>query len=301
MESTQAIPNKTESPTEIIKEEINLQYHWYLLSFFIIYFGSLLIPAVIFMGYIILFYSPFFLGTVNFISLFTDLKPLLVSIFMPFIIIICYLIHLVIMALLTRWLWGITEKKSPSKSGIIPRNIPSKTLNFYHLRSFMIKYPKNAVNRGPFPWLIRWLYNFIGTNRIGKNTVIEENIGADRFVEIGNNTYWGVKGLISSHLVDGIFGNISFVKVKVGNNVTSAGFNCLGPGSEAKDNSWLLPMTGGPKYNILKGNGYYLGTPLRKIFKKKVMEYLQISEEDLKRAEALSITRNRKEKGDNSE
>lgn len=297
----QSIPNESESTTEIIKEEINLQYHWYLLSFFIIYFGSLLIPAVIFMGYIILFYSPFFLGTVNFISLFTDLKPLLVSIFMPFIIIICYLIHLVIMALLTRWLWGITEKKSPSKSGIIPRNIPSKTLNFYHLRSFMIKYPKNAVNRGPFPWLIRWLYNFIGTNRIGKNTVIEENIGADRFVEIGNNTYWGVKGLISSHLVDGIFGNISFVKVKVGNNVTSAGFNCLGPGSEAKDNSWLLPMTGGPKYNILKGNGYYLGTPLRKIFKKKVMEYLQISEEDLKRAEALSITRNRKEKGDNSE
>ena len=301
MESTQSIPNETESTTEIIKEEINLQYHWYMLSFFIIYFGSLLIPAVIFMGYIILFYLPYFLGTVNFISLFTDLKPLLVSIFMPFIIIACYLIHLVFMALITRWLWGITEKKSPSKSGIIPRNIPSKTLNFYHLRSFMVKYPKNAVNRGPFPWLIRWLYNFVGTNKIGKNTVLEENIGADRFVEIGSNTYWGVKGLISSHLVDGIFGNISFVKVKVGNNVTSAGFNCLGPGSEAKDNSWLLPMTGGPKYNMLKGNGYYLGTPLRKIFKKKVMEYLQISEEDLKRAEALSITRNRKEKGDNSE
>ena len=297
----QSKPNETESTTEIIKEEINLQYHWYMLSFFIIYFGSLLIPALIFMGYMILFYLPYFLDTVNFISLFTDLKPLLVSIFMPFIIIVCYLIHLVLMALITRWLWGITEKKSPSKSGIIPRNIPSKTLNFYHLRSFIVKYPKNAVNRGPFPWLIRWLYNFVGTNKIGKNTVLEENIGADRFIEIGSNTYWGVKGLISSHLVDGIFGNISFVKVKIGNNVTSAGFNCLGPGSEAKDNAWLLPMTGGPKYNILKGDGYYLGTPLRKIFKKKVMEYLQISEEDLKRAEALSITRNRKKKGDNSE
>ena len=90
--------------------------------------------------------------------------------------------------------------------------------------------------------------------------------------------------------VDGIFGNISFAKVKIGNNVTAAGFNCFAPGMESGDNSWWLPMTGATKYNIMKGDNYYYGTPLRKIFKKRVMEYLQISEEDLKRGDELSRT-----------
>jgi hypothetical protein len=40
---------------------------------------------------------------------------------------------------------------------------------------------------------------------------------------------------------------------------------------------------------VTKGNSYYYGMPLRRIFKKKVMEYLKVSEEDLNRAEELRI------------
>ncbi|MFX1463031.1 MAG: hypothetical protein ACFFBF_08250, partial [Promethearchaeota archaeon] len=168
--------------------------------------------------------------------------------------------------------------KSPSKAGIIPRNIPSKTLNYYHLRSFVIKYPKNAFSRGPFPWLLKWMFNFVGANQVGKGSVIEEQVAGDRFVKIGENSYIGINAAISSHAVDGIFGNISFAEINIGNNVTTAGFNCIAPGVETGDNSWWLPMTGATKYNILSGNNHYFGTPLRKIFKKKVMEYLQITE-----------------------
>ena len=51
----------TESENEqetVIKEEVNLQFHWYLISFFMIYFGSLLIPGVIFILYSLLFFIP---------------------------------------------------------------------------------------------------------------------------------------------------------------------------------------------------------------------------------------------------
>ncbi|MFX1313235.1 MAG: hypothetical protein ACFFHD_11570 [Promethearchaeota archaeon] len=273
--------------SEIIKEEINLQFHWYMFAFFIIYFGSFLLPGVVFMCYIMLYYLPNFLEKKNFLLLFTEFQSLLASIFMPFILIICYILHLFLVGLITRWLWAITEKKSPSKSGIIPRNIPSKTLNYYHIRSFLIKYPRNAVNRGPFPWLIKWLYNFVKTNKIGKGTTLEENIGADRFVEMGENCYFGQKGAISSHAVEGIFGNISYEKIKIGNNVTAASFNCIAPGVEIGDNSSLLPMTGATKRNILKGNNYYFGAPLRKIFKKRLMDYLDISEVELEKADKL--------------
>lgn len=275
------------SENNIIKEEISLNLRLWLPMFYAIYFCSFLIPGIIFILYIMLFYLPNFLEVSSFISLFTNFPSLIASLTIPIVIIICYLIHLFIVALITRWFYGISEKKSPSKSGIIPRNIPSKTLNQYHFRSFIIKYPKNAFSRGPFPWLLKWMFNFVGTNKIGKGSVIEEQVAGDRFVEVGENSYIGTNPGISSHAVDGVFGNISFAKVKIGNNVTTAGFNCFAPGVEAGDNSWWLPMTGATKYNILKGNSFYFGTPLRKIFKKRVINYLQISEEDLKKAEEL--------------
>ena len=269
METKETETGKINPPNNIVKEEINLQLQWYLPAFFVIYFASFLIPAIIFMMFIMLFYLPFFLEERNFITLFTNLHSLIASLCLPLIIIICYLIHLFFVALITRWFWGISEKRSPSKSGIIPRNIPSKTLNYYHFRSFVIKYPKNAFSRGPFPWLVKWMFNFTKTNTIGKGSVIEEQIAGDRFVSIGKNSYLGTSAAISSHSVDGIFGNISFAKIKIGDNVTTAGFNCIAPGVDTGDNSWWLPMTGATKYNILKGNNFYFGTPLRKIFKKK--------------------------------
>ena len=275
------------SDNNIIKEEISLNLRLWLPLFYVIYYCSFLIPGIIFMLFIMLFYLPYFLEVRNFMSLFTNLPSLIASISIPIIIIICYLIHLFIIALITRWYWRFSEKRSPSKSGIIPRNIPSKTLNFYHFRSFIIKYPKNAFSRGPFPWLLKWMFNFVGTNKIGKGTFIEEQLAGDRFVEIGKNSYIGTNPGISSHAVDGIFGNISFAKVKIGNNVTSAGFNCFAPGVETGNNSWWLPLTGATKYNILKGDNYYFGTPLRKIFKKRLIDYLQITEENLKKAEEL--------------
>ncbi|MFX0076441.1 MAG: hypothetical protein ACFE96_13450, partial [Candidatus Hermodarchaeota archaeon] len=92
---------------------------------------------------------------------------------------------------------------------------------------------------------------------------------------------------------EGIFGNISYFKVVLGDNVTLAGFDTIGPGNELSDNSYLLPMAAATKHNKTKGNNYYYGMPLRRIFKKKTMEYLNISEEDLNRAEEL---RNRQER-----
>jgi acetyltransferase-like isoleucine patch superfamily enzyme len=160
----------------------------------------------------------------------------------------------------------------------------------------MVKYPKNAIIRGPFPWLINWLYNFVGTNKIGKGTTIEEQFGADKFVEVGKNSYVGVNSGFSSHAVEGIFGNISYARIKLGDNVTTAALNCLAPGVEIKDNAILFPLAGATKYSTLKENNFYFGVPLRKIFTKKILSYLQIDMRDLERAEQLQSKRNVEEK-----
>jgi len=214
----------------------------------------------------------------------------LLSFFMlPIVLVFSYLLHLLLVGLITRIFWRITEKISPSKDGIIPRNIASKTANLYHIRSFMIKYGKNAFMKGILPWLSNWFFNFVGASIIEKGSTLEESVVNDRNSIIGKNCYVGVNSALSSHFVEGIFSNIVYFKIKLGDNVTLGGFNNIAPGCEISDNSYLLPMAAATKHNTTKGDNYYFGMPLRRIFKKKIMEYLQVTEEDLNRSEELRI------------
>ncbi|MFX0164785.1 MAG: hypothetical protein ACFFAG_18270 [Promethearchaeota archaeon] len=269
------------SEDEVPQEEFKVQYSLYLIIFFTIYLTSLLVPAFLFMTYFLLFFLPNFLEVTSALALFTQVKPILALISMPLVIIGCYLVRLFFIGLTTRSFWSLSEKRSPSKDGIIPRNVPSRTLNYYHLRSFMIKYGKTSFNKGIFPWLSNWLYNFVGSSEIGKGSTLEESICNEKFGIVGKNCYFGACSALATHLVDGTFGNINYFHVKVGDNVTAAGTNLVAAGSEVHDNSYLLPLASAGKHSVLKGNNYYWGIPLRKIFRKKTMEYLSLTQKDL--------------------
>jgi acetyltransferase-like isoleucine patch superfamily enzyme len=283
MAETEIESSESESKNESVKEEIKFQYFSYLVMLFTIYLGSLLIPALLFIGYMNFFFLPNFLGVTNFIEIFTKFKPVVALTSMPLVLIGCYLIRLFLVGVITRFFWINSEKKSPTKDGIIPRNFPSKTLKYYHIRSFLIKQGKNAFMKGIFPWLNNWFSTFIGASKIGKGTTFEESPSNDKFIEVGENCYVGVNTTLASHVVEGVFGNISYFKVKVGDNFTAAAMNVIAPGSEVYENSFLLPLASTPKHSVLKGNNYYWGLPLRKIFRKKTMELLDISIEDLER------------------
>jgi len=269
------------SKNGVIREEFNVQYSWFLVVFFTIYLTSFLVPAFLFMIYIFQFFLPYFLETKSFLTLFIEIKPLVALISMPLVIIGCYIIRLFFVSLTTRIFWRSTERKTPSRDGIIPRNFNSQTLDSYQKRSFLIKYGKNAFMKGAIPWLNNWFFNFVGSIEIGKGTTLEESSGNDKYATIGKNCYLGVNSMLASHMVDGVFGNINYFKIKVGDNVTTAGTNLIGAGSELHDNSYLLPLASGGKHSIIKGNNFYWGIPLRKIFRKKTMEYLGISQKNL--------------------
>ncbi|MBY9012463.1 MAG: hypothetical protein KGD70_08825 [Candidatus Lokiarchaeota archaeon] len=143
--------------------------------------------------------------------------------------------------------------------------------------------------KGIFPWLSNWFFNYVGASIIEKGSTIEESVSSDRNIHVKRNVYVGVNSALASHVVEGIFGNIIYFQVKVGDNSTLGGFDIIAPGCELKDNSYLLPMAAATKYNTTKGDNYYYGIPLRRIFKKKIMDYLMVSEEDLQRAEELRM------------
>jgi len=286
-----------EDDTEVPREKIKLQFHWYLSIFFVIYYLSYVATGIIFMSYIIVIFVPNVLLVDNLIAVFTNLDSLLAFLFLPLVIIYCYLSRLFIVSLITRIFWKFTEYRSPTKDGVIPRNIASKTANYYHIRSFMLKYGKNAYMKGVFPWLANFYFNFVGSGIIEKGSTLEESVVTDKNINVGRNCYIGVNSALSSHFVEGIFGNIVFFEIKLGENVTLGGFNNIAPGCELSDNSYLLPIAAATKHNKTKGNNFYFGMPFRRIFKKKIMDYLKVSEEDLERAEELRV-RQEKEKLD---
>ena len=274
--------NNTEE--KVVREEQSLQFHLYIILFFIIYYGSWLIPGFIFFSYVLLFFEPYFLRITNFFALFTEIKPLIALLAMPLVLIIGYYVRLLLIGIITKIFWKITEKISPSKDGIIPRNIRSKTANYYHIRSFILKYGKNVFGKGLFPWLSTWFYKFIGTSKIGKGTTIEESVASDKFIDVGKNCYIGVNSSLASHTLSGIFANINYFKVSLGDNVTLAAMNQIGPGCEISDNAYMLPLACGVKHSVIKGNRhYYFGAPMRKIFKKKTMSWLDLTEKDLRK------------------
>ncbi|MBA7646536.1 hypothetical protein ES703_54300 [subsurface metagenome] len=281
-----------DSEEEPVIEEVNMQYGIYMLLFFTIYYISWIGPSFIFMAYFMMVFREYFLEAPTFIAIFTKLNPLLALLLMPLIIIICYLVHLLFIGLATKIIWAITEKISPSKNGIIPRNVKSKAADYYHIRSFILKYGKNVFVKGIFPWLSNWFYNFVGASKIGKGTTIEESLLNDKFITVGENCYIGINSNLATHVVEGIFGNISYFEVKLKDNITFAAMNGIGPGSEVNDNSFLLPLASAQKHSMIgkqggKNFGYYFGLPLRKIFKRKLKDYLGLSPEDLERNENI--------------
>ncbi|MBY8979597.1 MAG: hypothetical protein KGD72_04355 [Candidatus Lokiarchaeota archaeon] len=283
------IEDTSDSGPELRKEIVQFQYQKYIAFFFFIYVGSYLAPVISLMFYLFLVLKPLFLEVESLIVILTRLDSLIIFLTLPLVVIFFYLIHLFFLGVFTRIAWNFTEKRSPSKDGIIPRNISSKTADYYHYRSFMIKYGKNSFMKGIFPWLANWFFNFVGASVINKGTTFEESVGNDRYIDVGRNCYVGVNSALASHTVEGIFGNIMYFKVTAEDNVTLGGFNVVAPGCVLKDNSYLLPMAAATKFNTTKGDNYYYGMPFRRIFKKKLMNYLKISEDDLNKAEELRI------------
>ncbi|MHA1240996.1 MAG: hypothetical protein ACTSQU_09390 [Promethearchaeota archaeon] len=295
-----AVENKVELSTdsedseeEPVIEKVNMQYGIYMTLFFIIYYISWIGPSFIFMAYFMMVFRAYFLEAPSFVAIFTELNPLLALLLMPIIIIICYLVHLLFIGIATKIIWAITERISPSKNGIIPRNIKSKAADYYHIRSFILKYGKNVFVKGIFPWLSNWYFNFTKASKIGKGTTIEESILNDKFLTVGENCYIGFNSSLATHVVEGIFGNISYFEIKLEDNITFAAMNAIGAGSEVSDNSFLLPLASAQKHVKIgsqgekKRFGYYFGLPLRKIFKRKLKDYLGLSPEDLERNENI--------------
>jgi len=271
-------PSVTQTAEFLTAQGTNLSvpFHFYIISGTIIIGFSFFLPGFIFYSFLFGVLAPYLFSQPFTVEILLNPYNYGLLFLTPLIIISCYLLHLFFVALFTRWFYKLADKRGPSQ-GIFDRNLEtsSTTLDYYHFRSFLMKYPVFAFSRSPFPWLLNWELNFIKSNKIGKGTVLEETF-IHSHINFGDNCYLGTSSHITNHLVDGVYGeeNLIFVGVEIGNrsilNATTGGL----PGSEVGENSTLLPGCTTLKYDKLDGDGVYTGFPAKRMKKEDIIDYL---------------------------
>jgi len=149
-------------------KELSVPFHFYVASGWIIIGCSFILPGFLFFFFLFNIFVPNLLSITFSLRLLLDLRIIAILLTTPLIFICMYLLHLFFVALFTKWFYTIADKRGPSQ-GVFDRNLDetSNVLDYYHFRSFLLKYPIFAFIRSPFPWLLNWELRFIGSNKVG--------------------------------------------------------------------------------------------------------------------------------------
>jgi UDP-3-O-[3-hydroxymyristoyl] glucosamine N-acyltransferase len=123
------------------------------------------------------------------------------------------------------------------------------------------------------------MFDFVGSNKIGKNAVIEESFICPEYLEMGDNSYIGQHSIVSSNLVEGLYGALTVKKVKIGKKSVFGAFTIAAPGVELGDNSQYLPMSGSTKFTKLRSDRNYWGLPATRISRKRYAKFIQLPDE----------------------
>ncbi len=264
-----------EKQEAIESKALSVPYQAYITSGWLIVGGSFIIPGFLFFLFLYGFLIPNLFSVQFSFKLLLNLRIIAILLITPLVFVAIYLLHLFFISLITRFIYRFADKRGPVQ-GLFDRDLSasSKLLDYYHFRSFLMKYPVFAIIRSPFPWLIKFHLRFIGSNKIGKGTVIEESY-IHSHINFGKNCYYGTFAHLSNHLVDGVYGkeNLTFFGAEIGDNSV---FNslCGGmPGLETGNNATYLAKATSMKYDKLGDNGIYVGFPAKRLKKDEILKF----------------------------
>ena len=234
------------------------------LDFFKINFLSFLVPFYVCLGLLLLF-------EYSFIILFSI--PLIIHlVILPIFLIFLYYVYLIVLIEFSAFWARKWSKKSPPIQGVFQRVLyevnseEGRMIKYYHKRGFIIKYPMWLTSKSPFPWLINRTLRRISHNKIGKNVIYCDGYVGLEFTDLGDNVFFYPSSGLSSHAVNTIFGKITMMEIKLGNNTTMYPGNIAGPNAVTTDDNVIFPNT------VLHKNWrgkpdkfYYQGSPGRPI------------------------------------
>ncbi|MHA1340599.1 MAG: hypothetical protein ACTSRZ_10505 [Promethearchaeota archaeon] len=283
------------------EKKAKLQFPVYITLWVIYFYLGILLPLNLFFLYMLYIFIPKFimigyphnwntywyifkdpLGVINaFMKVLSDPTGLIVFLTSPLVFVGIYLFKLFCDATIMKFYMWMLNKVQPRRQMINapPRGDTASDVMMYHTRNFLLRIIKWEFSKCPFPWLTIWMFNYIGTNKLGKGTTIEDGFICCEYLETGKNVYIGFGAITSSHLVEGIYGALTVKKVKLGNNVVIGSRSAVPPGTEMGDNSQVLWNSAILKFQKIKEGANYWGLPVSKLTKNRYKKFIKLPKE----------------------
>ncbi|MEJ2250375.1 MAG: hypothetical protein P8Y70_10780 [Candidatus Lokiarchaeota archaeon] len=228
-------------------------------DFFIISFICFLVPLyiclIMFLGY-------------EYLAIHVFKFPLIIHILIfPFLVLLLYLLYILILIEISALWVNRWNKKSPPQEGVFARILKpdteeGKMLKYYHNRGFIIKYPMWIASKSPFPWLLNRVLKRIGHNKISKNVIYCDSYAGLELTQLDQNVFIYPTSVLSSHAVNSIFGKITIMRIKLGENTVLYPGVTVGSGAITKENYVISPNTLLHKnWRGVPGKKYYRGSP----------------------------------------
>ncbi|TFF94626.1 MAG: hypothetical protein EU543_00785 [Promethearchaeota archaeon] len=233
----------------------------YIAIFLLLYFAAYMPVLIVSYYYFTDIFYPFVLASPSFSDLFITNTSMLILTFTPPFIMVMHLSNIFLTVFITKICYYIICKINKPKEGVFHWKNKSRDYDYYFLRSFLLRYIKWKIQRGPYPWLIKKVFNFIGNCQFGKNSIIEDMYLAKEFLNVGKNVYLG-KILLTTQLWDK---DLTIKSVSIKDGVVINDGCCIAPGTIIKKNTHIMPFSIVSKNEIIDPNSIYYDAPAKKM------------------------------------
>ncbi len=233
--------NKRNNNSNINEMEEKKTVELPVLDFFKINLLSFIVPLYPCLGLFILYIYLF--------AILFPLDPIFHLFFIPCFLIMLYYVYLILLVEFTAFWASRWHKKSPPKQGVFQRVLDDlnseegKMMKFYHRRGFIIKFPMWLTSKSMFPWLVNRALRRISHNKIAHNVIYCDAYVGLEFTDLGENTFFYPTSALSSHAVNTIFGKITMLEIKLGDNTTLYPGAIAGPNAVTNANNVIFPNT----------------------------------------------------------
>lgn len=249
------------SAEELEKKWENNQVALPKIPFFLINLYQFIMPL-----FVVLFFIALVLWIYDFLAV-----PLWIQIILsPFIFMGGYFLLIWSMSKFCRLLNAYYDKKSPPREGLYSRefdhkNVVDPAVHYYHLRGFMYKWPVWVSKKSMFPWLVNFVLRDMAGNKIHKNFYYGDSYVCLEFSDLGDGAAVENGAVISSHVVDSIFGNLTVKEVKLEKNAVLNTTAVMAPGTTIEKDAAVGPRSFLPKnWKITKEKSEFIyGVPAK--------------------------------------
>lgn len=165
------------------------------------------------------------------------------------------------------------------REGIFNADKTDKDYRYWHLRAAIRKFGIWAVHTFPMPWMDIPAFKILGLKQEGGGTAFFDAFVDPEFLEVGDNTLFGLGSYILTSMVAG--GKFILKKTRLGRYTLVGAEAVVGPGANIGDDVVHGSVSTTSVGQEMESGWIFMGQPCRKMKENKMAQTLQYKKTDV--------------------